>query len=53
MAVSPATTTFDAEDICRIKLPKKATRDIIYPIITIAYSARWQFASMSRAPPNG
>jgi hypothetical protein len=30
---SPATTTFDAEDICRIKLPKKATRTIIYPAV--------------------
>jgi hypothetical protein len=30
---SPATTTFDAEDILRIKLPKKATRTIIYPAL--------------------
>jgi hypothetical protein len=42
MAVSPATTSFDAEDICRIKLPKKATRDIIYPIVTIAYDYQFQ-----------
>jgi hypothetical protein len=30
---APANTTFDAEDICRIKLPKKATRTIIYPAL--------------------
>jgi hypothetical protein len=30
---SPASTTFDAEDILRIKLPKKATRTIIYPAL--------------------
>src|SRR5437660_10306153 len=29
----PALTTFTAEDICRIKLPKKATRAIIYPVL--------------------
>jgi hypothetical protein len=33
LAPAPATTTFDAEDICRIKLPKKATRTIIYPAL--------------------
>src|SRR3954463_12751731 len=39
---SPGATTFDAQDICRIKLPKKATRDIIYPILTIAYDYQFQ-----------
>lgn len=28
---APAQTTATAEDVCRIKLPKKATRTIIYP----------------------
>jgi len=28
-----STTVFDAQDICRIKLPKKATRTIIYPAL--------------------
>jgi len=28
-----APTNFDAVDICRIKLPKKATRTIIYPVL--------------------
>lgn len=30
---APATTTFDAQDICRIKLPKNATRNVIYPAL--------------------
>jgi hypothetical protein len=30
---APALTTFTADDICRIKLPKKATRTIIYPVL--------------------
>jgi hypothetical protein len=33
LAPAPAATTFNAEDICRIKLPKKATRTIIYPAL--------------------
>src|SRR6266550_9481074 len=45
---SPTSTTFDAEDVCRIKLPKKATRDIIYPILTIAYN--YQFRNPTLAP---
>jgi hypothetical protein len=31
---SPA---FDAQDICRIKLPKKATKTIIYPVLNFFY----------------
>jgi hypothetical protein len=30
---APGLTTFTADDICRIKLPKKATRTIIYPVL--------------------
>ena len=30
---APASTSFTADDICRIKLPKKATRTIIYPVL--------------------
>lgn len=30
---APAQTTFDGQDICRLKLPKKATRTIIYPAL--------------------
>jgi hypothetical protein len=30
---APAPTHFEAEDICRIKLPKKATKTIIYPAL--------------------
>ena len=31
----PSTTNFDAQDIARIKLPKKATRTVIYPVLNI------------------
>lgn len=30
---APALTTFTADEVCRIKLPKKATRSIIYPAL--------------------
>jgi hypothetical protein len=33
LAPAPAQTNFDAEDILRIKLPKKATRTIIFPAL--------------------
>ena len=36
--INPApasTTTFTHEDICRINLPKKATRNVIYPVLNI------------------
>jgi hypothetical protein len=33
LAPAPATTTFDATNICHIKLPKNATRDVIYPAL--------------------
>ena len=33
LAPAPAPTTFSADEICRIKLPKKATRSIIYPVL--------------------
>src|ERR1700694_1436636 len=32
---APAAPSFDAQDIARIKLPKKATRNIIYPVVNI------------------
>jgi len=34
LAPAPALTTFNADEICRIKLPKKATRSIIFPVLT-------------------
>jgi hypothetical protein len=34
LAPAPALTTFSADEICRIKLPKKATRSIIFPVLT-------------------
>jgi hypothetical protein len=33
LAAAPATTAFNAQDICRIKLPRNATRTIIYPAL--------------------
>lgn len=38
LAAAPATSSFDAEDICRIKLPKKATRTMIYPVLNFFYT---------------
>ena len=35
IVAAPGTTNFDAQDIARIKLPKKATRNIIYPVLNI------------------
>src|SRR3982074_775341 len=32
---APAQTNFSAPDIARIKLPKKATRNVIYPMLNI------------------
>jgi len=32
---APAQTSFSHDNICRIKLPKKATRNVIYPVINI------------------
>lgn len=38
IVAAPGTTSFDAEDSCRIKLPKKATRTIIYPVLNFFYN---------------
>ncbi len=35
IVAAPGTTNFDAQDIARIKLPKKATRNVIYPVLNI------------------
>jgi len=32
---APAQTSFSHDNICRIKLPKKATRNVIYPVLNI------------------
>lgn len=34
LSPAPATTTFSAQNICRINLPKNSTNDIIYPALT-------------------
>lgn len=34
LSLAPATTTFSAQDICRINLPKNSTTDLIYPVLT-------------------
>jgi len=47
LSPQPATTFFTANDICRIKLPKKATRTIIYPALNffVQYELRNQTAT--------
>ena len=45
---APGLTTFDAEDICRIKLPKKSTRTIIYPVLT--FFQNYQLQNSTGAP---
>ena len=35
IVAAPGTTNLDAQDIARIKLPKKATRNVIYPVLNI------------------
>lgn len=35
LSPAPALTTFSHDNICRINLPKKATRNVIYPVINI------------------
>src|SRR5256714_5224466 len=42
---APASTTFIAPDICRIKLPKKATRTIIYPALNFFVDYQLQNSS--------
>jgi hypothetical protein len=47
----PATTSFEANDILRIKLPKKATRTIIYPALNffVHYELRNQAAPVDNS----
>ena len=35
LSPAPTQTNFSHDDICRIKLPKKATRTVIYPVLNI------------------
>jgi len=35
LAPAPTQTNFSHDNICRIKLPKKATRNVIYPVLNI------------------
>jgi len=50
LAPAPAATSFDAQDIARIKLPKKATRNIIYPVVNIFLNYQLQNSSGSPQP---
>lgn len=45
LSPAPATTSFDAQDICRIKLPKKSTKNIIYPVVNIFLNYQLQNSS--------
>ena len=48
---APAPTSWTADDICRIKLPKKATRTIIYPVLNFFYD--YQLENTTAVPvPN-
>lgn len=47
---APATTTFDAQDVCRIKLPKKATKDIIYTVFTMTHNYQFLNTSGTQQP---
>jgi hypothetical protein len=49
---APAITTFDAQDIARIKLPKNATKDNIYPVFNLFLN--YQLQNSTGAPqPQG
>jgi hypothetical protein len=39
---APATTSFSHDNICRINLPKKATRTVIYPVLNMFVSYQLQ-----------
>jgi hypothetical protein len=47
---APATTAFDAEDIARIKLPKKATRNVLYPALNFFVNYQLQNSTGSPQP---
>lgn len=46
----PAPTTFNAENICRIKLPKKATRNVIYPVLNMLVSYQLENSTGAAVP---
>ena len=46
----PTLTTFTAEDICRIKLPKKATRTIIYPVLNFFHNYQLENTTVLPVP---
>jgi hypothetical protein len=48
---APALTTFQHDNICRINLPKKATRNIIYPAINIFLN--YQLQNLTGADQQG
>jgi hypothetical protein len=50
LAPAPATTAFSAVDVARIKLPKKATRNIIYPVVNLFLNFQLQNTSGSPQP---
>ena len=47
---APAATTFNAQDICRIKLPKKATKNVIYPVLNMFVNYQLQNSTGVFAP---
>ena len=48
---APTLTTFSHDNICRINLPKKATRNVIYPAINIFLN--YQLQDVASGPQSG
>jgi hypothetical protein len=47
---APAQTSFEADDICRVKLPKGSTKDNIYPVLGLIMSYQLQNSTGSPQP---
>ena len=48
LTAAPSQTNFNAQDICRLKLPKKATRTIIYPVLNFFHDYRYNNTTATR-----
>src|SRR5436309_14191429 len=47
---APALTSFSHDNICRINLPKKATRNVIYPVLNIFLNYQLQNSTGADVP---
>src|SRR2546421_2782574 len=50
LAAAPATTNFSHDNICRINLPKKASRNVIYPVLNIFLNYQLQNSTGADVP---